>query len=509
MFKGFLLIICISVSYSLAAQDVNVLKKYFELKNSVPRSHLVKEFLYYLSDNSYSDVRLNSILQASIEDVSSPCDKVLLRTTSLLAFIERSNIYYVKTYYRKLEDEDISKLCSDSETIYDVELAKASYFLTLGEYKSAEFLLITLVQKTSLSEYPNQIAGAYYNLSILERLKGDLGAAENYLNKAIDCADKKNNYNSISYYVGLANIHTSKMDASKARKLLALSEELSPSPYHKTYINLEYGRSFLGDGDTTKALTYFLASDSLARSQHNVRVSQWLLTSIEKITSKNPAYQEMYVNYVKSGFKDIEGLINKIEADSVAFLQEDQVKRSSIAKSTDNRVLYIIILSIGVVFAIFLFFKMKGKRKEEHEISGKEIAKPEQRELIEVDEQLIQKFERLLDKEELYKKSNLTVRMVAKRMKVDQRSLSSFINAHYEDGFRAVINMKRIELAKKMLKSCEFENYSLDGIASSVGYRNMSSFYTNFKKYTGVTPTEFKELSVNEKDATSENSNED
>jgi len=44
----------------------------------------------------------------------------------------------------------------------------------------------------------------------------------------------------------------------------------------------------------------------------------------------------------------------------------------------------------------------------------------------------------------------------------------------------------------EMLLSEQFDNYSMEGIATTVGFNSKSSFYAAFKKYTGYTPTEFK-----------------
>jgi YesN/AraC family two-component response regulator len=37
----------------------------------------------------------------------------------------------------------------------------------------------------------------------------------------------------------------------------------------------------------------------------------------------------------------------------------------------------------------------------------------------------------------------------------------------------------------------QFKLYSIEGIAKSVGYINMATFYNNFKLIAGVTPTYF------------------
>lgn len=52
--------------------------------------------------------------------------------------------------------------------------------------------------------------------------------------------------------------------------------------------------------------------------------------------------------------------------------------------------------------------------------------------------------------------------------------------------------MFRVNDSKEMLLNPEYSNYSTEGIAKSVGFNSKSSFYTAFKKNTGLTPAEFK-----------------
>lgn len=40
----------------------------------------------------------------------------------------------------------------------------------------------------------------------------------------------------------------------------------------------------------------------------------------------------------------------------------------------------------------------------------------------------------------------------------------------------------------------KYDNYSILGIAETVGYLNKASFYKNFKQLTGVTPANFQAI---------------
>lgn len=88
--------------------------------------------------------------------------------------------------------------------------------------------------------------------------------------------------------------------------------------------------------------------------------------------------------------------------------------------------------------------------------------------------------------------SNLTIDDVAEAINTNTKYLSQVINEMYNKNFFTYINTFRINESKEMLINPEFANYSTEGIAKSVGFNSKSSFYIAFKKFTGLTPLEFK-----------------
>jgi YesN/AraC family two-component response regulator len=91
-----------------------------------------------------------------------------------------------------------------------------------------------------------------------------------------------------------------------------------------------------------------------------------------------------------------------------------------------------------------------------------------------------------------YYYSNLTIDEVAEALQTNSKYLSQVINESYQKNFYTYINVFRINDSMEMLLSNQFENYSMEGIAKTVGFNSKSSFYSAFKKYTGYTPTAFK-----------------
>tara|TARA_B100000809_G_scaffold118758_1_gene117087 strand:- start:60387 stop:61493 length:1107 start_codon:yes stop_codon:yes gene_type:complete len=90
-----------------------------------------------------------------------------------------------------------------------------------------------------------------------------------------------------------------------------------------------------------------------------------------------------------------------------------------------------------------------------------------------------------------YKQNDLTIHSLSRELEISQYKLSTIINQHYNQNFNTWINNYRILEAKKLLISKK-DAFSLEGIAIEVGFSNRISFYRQFKKITGQTPSEYK-----------------
>jgi len=68
--------------------------------------------------------------------------------------------------------------------------------------------------------------------------------------------------------------------------------------------------------------------------------------------------------------------------------------------------------------------------------------------------------------------------------------VSQVINAHYGYGFRPMLNDYRIKEACRRMNDVErYGNQTIEAIANSVGFQSYPNFVTNFKKFTGLTPS--------------------
>jgi AraC-like DNA-binding protein len=104
----------------------------------------------------------------------------------------------------------------------------------------------------------------------------------------------------------------------------------------------------------------------------------------------------------------------------------------------------------------------------------------------------IEKLEQIMLNEKPYLNSNLNISELAELIGVHRNTLSMLINDYYNKNFFTFINEYRIEEAKNKLSDRNFDQFSIEGIAKSVGFNSKSVFNPAFRNITGLTPAEYK-----------------
>lgn len=103
---------------------------------------------------------------------------------------------------------------------------------------------------------------------------------------------------------------------------------------------------------------------------------------------------------------------------------------------------------------------------------------------------LAERLRILMDDKQMFLQKDLKIGDVANELGVCRTYVSNCINQCYEQSFSDLINSLRIAHAEQMLRA-EGESTKMLYIALESGYSNEQSFYRNFKKITGKSPSEW------------------
>ncbi|MEJ2006386.1 MAG: helix-turn-helix domain-containing protein, partial [Cyclobacteriaceae bacterium] len=99
----------------------------------------------------------------------------------------------------------------------------------------------------------------------------------------------------------------------------------------------------------------------------------------------------------------------------------------------------------------------------------------------------------VIDRDALYKKAYLSLDDLATRLNTTPRVLSQVLNQEIGMSFFDYINKKRIYEAMKQLSDPDKKEHTILEIMYDSGFNSKSSFNTAFKKFTGSTPSEYRE----------------
>jgi len=109
-------------------------------------------------------------------------------------------------------------------------------------------------------------------------------------------------------------------------------------------------------------------------------------------------------------------------------------------------------------------------------------------------EKYLKELQKVMQNEKPYLNEKLSISELAEDIGISRHHLTQIINEHLNKNFYTFINEYRIKDVKKMLHNKNKKYYSILAIAYECGFNSKSTFNTLFKKFTGKTPSEFRNL---------------
>jgi AraC-like DNA-binding protein len=98
----------------------------------------------------------------------------------------------------------------------------------------------------------------------------------------------------------------------------------------------------------------------------------------------------------------------------------------------------------------------------------------------------------LMEEEKLYLETELTLQELADRVEAPAYQISQAINEGLNKNFYDLINAYRVDEAKQLLLNPTNSNFTILSVAFEAGFNSKTTFNTVFKKFTGLTPTDFR-----------------
>src|SRR4030095_6648645 len=107
--------------------------------------------------------------------------------------------------------------------------------------------------------------------------------------------------------------------------------------------------------------------------------------------------------------------------------------------------------------------------------------------------EIISRILLLMEKDRLYQEPELTLQALSDKLGIPSYQVSQVINDGLKKNFYDLVNNYRVEEAKRLLLHPKNVNYTVLSVGFEAGFNSKTTFNTVFKKFTGLTPTEYRD----------------
>lgn len=135
---------------------------------------------------------------------------------------------------------------------------------------------------------------------------------------------------------------------------------------------------------------------------------------------------------------------------------------------------------------------LRGKLAALKPETAKNVAAETKKDLSEKHQQEFETIAGYILSEQRFLDAKLSLEQLAEELDISAGHLSKLINTCSDYNFSDYINSLRVAQAKELLKDDDFDNYTIVAIGLECGFNSRSTFYTAFKKFTDLTPSEYR-----------------
>ena len=108
-------------------------------------------------------------------------------------------------------------------------------------------------------------------------------------------------------------------------------------------------------------------------------------------------------------------------------------------------------------------------------------------------DEMVEKIIGLMEEEKVYQETDLTLQDLANKLDTPTYQVSMAMNEGLKKNFYDLVNGYRVEEAKRLLLDSKNRNYTILSVGFEAGFNSKTTFNTVFKKFTGHTPTDFRD----------------
>lgn len=101
-----------------------------------------------------------------------------------------------------------------------------------------------------------------------------------------------------------------------------------------------------------------------------------------------------------------------------------------------------------------------------------------------------------METDKVFTNPDLSLQLFSETVDIPKHYISEILSSHLDTNFQDFINEYRVEEFIKLYSNPDNNHFSVMGIATSAGFKNKATFNANFKKFKGISPTEYKQRNL-------------
>ena len=111
-------------------------------------------------------------------------------------------------------------------------------------------------------------------------------------------------------------------------------------------------------------------------------------------------------------------------------------------------------------------------------------------------EEFAQRIIQAVEVDQLYLDADLSLAKLSNYTGLGQKQISAILNQHLHSNFNEFVNRYRVRAMEVRIRSEDFTQLSIAGIATECGFKSVATFQRCFKQVTGLTPSQYRRNSA-------------
>ena len=211
-----------------------------------------------------------------------------------------------------------------------------------------------------------------------------------------------------------------------------------------------------------------------------------------------------------SFLKEVDEITKKETLNTQKITKYETLKSKEKIEKEKNKTKILLIVSVlsalGNVF-LLIYSRQKNRKlraayekilenldKKNNPKNDRQIINSDETKEIENEDIIVKQLE-ILEQKKFFTAQNMSATQMAVLLKITPRNLSYLLKKYRNEDFYNYLNNMRVDYFSKILRDNQkYRNYKIASLSEMVGYNSHSQLTINFKKKTGITPSQYIDL---------------